>query len=154
MHSAVTHLVIPCDHPPTLTERPLMTTPEKDRTPPVALAAVNLADKFARFEEHWSPKIIAETNGWEIKLVKAKGGFIWHHHDIDEVFCVFSGHLTIHLANQQDIQLHPGEIFVVPKGVEHRPEAEQECQLLLLEPAGEINTGQSTSALTAVDEWI
>ena len=131
-----------------------MTIPHKNRTASDAPEVVNLADKFSRFDEHWSPKIVAETNGWEIKLVKAMGGFVWHHHDIDEVFCVFSGQLTIHLQNQQDVQLHPGEIFVVPKGVEHRPEAEQECRLLLLEPAGVINTGQSAGALTAVDEWI
>ena len=123
-------------------------------TTPAAPAALNLAEKFALFDERWSPKIIAKANGWEIKLVKAQGSFVSHHHDIDEIFCVFSGRLTIHLQDQPDVHVHPGEIFVVPRGIEHRLEAEHECQLLLLEPAGVINTGQAAGALTAVDEWI
>lgn len=123
-------------------------------TPPASPAAVNLADKFELFDEHWSPKIIAQANGWEIKLVKASGGFVWHHHDIDEVFCVFAGRLTIHRQDLPDVHLRPGEIFVVPRGVEHRPEADGECQLLVLEPAGVVNTGQAAGALTAVAEWI
>lgn len=131
-----------------------MSTLDHLDTPPAGPSPVNIADKFTLFEEHWSPKIVAQANGWEIKLVKARGSFVWHHHDADEVFCVFSGKLTIHLQDHPDIQLHPGEIFVVPRGVEHRPEAVAGCQLLLLEPPGVINTGQSAGALTAVDEWI
>jgi mannose-6-phosphate isomerase-like protein (cupin superfamily) len=110
--------------------------------------------EFTLFEEHWSPKIIAQANGWEIKLVRAQGTFIWHDHDVDEVFCVFAGQLSIHLEDQPSIHLRPGEIFVVPRGMRHRPEARSECQLLLLEPPGAINTGQSAGKLTAVDEWI
>ena len=101
----------------------------------------NLAEKFAQFSEHWSPKIVAELNGQHVKLAKLKGEFIWHSHEHeDELFLVVKGRLTIKLRNQ-DVELSEGEFFVVPRGVEHLPVAEEEVHVLLFEPASTLNTG-------------
>jgi mannose-6-phosphate isomerase-like protein (cupin superfamily) len=102
---------------------------------------VNLAEKLALFSEHWSPKIVGELNGQHVKLAKLKGEFIWHHHDNeDELFLVLRGHLVIKLQDR-DVTLNEGEFFIVPKGVEHKPIAEGEVHVLLLEPASTLNTG-------------
>ena len=102
---------------------------------------VNLADKFVLFDEHWSPKIVAELNGQLVKLAKLKGEFIWHSHEHeDELFLVVKGRLTIKLRDG-DIHLDEGEFFVVPRGVQHLPVAEEEAHVLLFEPASTLNTG-------------
>jgi mannose-6-phosphate isomerase-like protein (cupin superfamily) len=116
---------------------------------------VNLDAKFAKFAEHWSPKIIAQLNDLHIKAVKVQGEFVWHSHaDTDELFFVHKGVLTIRLRDR-DVVLHPGEMFVVPKGVEHMPVADGECEMLLIEPAGTVNTGDAGGDKTAHSEpWI
>lgn len=97
---------------------------------------VNLETKLSQFTEHWSPKTVTQFNGHDIMVVKAKGEFVWHKHDdTDDFFLVLKGRLTIQLRNG-DIHLDPGELFVVPKGVEHRPVAKEEVHLLLIEPVG------------------
>jgi mannose-6-phosphate isomerase-like protein (cupin superfamily) len=121
---------------------------------------INLQSKFALFTEHWTPKVIAEMNDYQFKLAKLQGDFVWHKHDTtDETFLVIEGHLTIDLRDESlgntAVHLGPGELYVVPKGVEHRPHAATEVKLLLIEPRGVINTGESTSNLTAAnDVWI
>jgi mannose-6-phosphate isomerase-like protein (cupin superfamily) len=117
---------------------------------------VDLAEKLAAFDEHWSPKIIAQVNDLHIKAVKLLGEFVWHQHDdIDELFLVLAGRLTIRLQGRDDVQLGPGQLFVVPRGLPHCPVAAEECHLLLLEPAGTPNTGdQPESDRTAAPEWI
>ena len=103
---------------------------------------INLAEKFALFQEHWSPKIVAELNGQQVKLAKLQGEFFWHSHKHeDELFLVVKGSLTIRLRDQ-DIHLSEGEFFVVPHGVEHLPVAEEEVHVLLFEPASTVNTGE------------
>jgi len=102
---------------------------------------VNLAEKFARFEERWSPRIVGELNGQLVKLVKLQGEFVWHHHEReDELFLVVAGEMTIELRDRT-VRLGPGEFFIVPRGVEHRPVAEREAQVLLFEPKSTLNTG-------------
>ena len=111
--------------------------------------AVDLADKFTLFSEHFSPKVIARLNDYEIKLVRIKGEFVWHtHEDTDELFLVIDGSLTIQLRNG-DVALRPGQLFVVPQGVEHCPVADGEVQAMLIEPAGLTNTGDAGGPLTA-----
>jgi mannose-6-phosphate isomerase-like protein (cupin superfamily) len=116
---------------------------------------INFADKFAMFSDLWSPKIVAQMNDYHFKLAKVKGEFIWHDHpDTDEVFIVIQGRLMIHLRDGQ-IELNEGEMHVVPKGVEHKPYAEEECWIILIEPAGTINTGEEGGEMTAEgDIWI
>ena len=111
------------------------------------MKTVNLESKLAMFEDHWSPKIVSSFNGHDIMVVKAQGEFNWHSHpDTDDFFLVLKGNLTIKLRNK-DIHLGPGDLFVVPRGVEHCPVAKDEVHLLLIEPAGTPNTGdQSTAA--------
>lgn len=105
------------------------------------LDKVNLSEKFSRFSEHWSPKIVGELNDSYVKLVKVKGEFIWHHHENeDELFMVVKGRLQICLRDR-DVWISPGEFFIVPKGVEHMPIAEEETHILLLEPKSTLNTG-------------
>lgn len=119
-------------------------------------SSINLQEKLSKFSEHWSPKIIAQLNDYHLKLAKVQGEFVWHDHpDTDEVFIVVKGHLTI-LFRDGMVSLNEGEMFVVPKGIEHKPVAEQECHILLVEPAGLVNTGSATdSELTAPnDVWI
>ena len=102
---------------------------------------VNLAASFARFSEPFSPRIVGELNGQHVKLVKADGEFVWHHHDAeDELFLVVKGRLAIHLRDRV-VELGEGELFIVPHGVEHKPVALEETHILLFEPAGTLNTG-------------
>jgi len=116
---------------------------------------VNLAEKFALFSEHWTPKIIAELNDYQIKIVKVEGDFVWHDHsDTDEFFFVIEGTLFIEFENET-MELNTGELYVVPKGVQHRPYALEECKVMLIEPRGVVNTGEAESNLTASnDVWI
>ena len=108
--------------------------------------SVNLAAKLATFSAHWSPKTVAEFNGDDVMVVKVQGEFVWHSHaDTDDFFLVLQGRLTIELRDRK-VQLGPGELFVVPKGVEHRPVAEEEVHLLLIEPSGTPNTGDVATA--------
>jgi mannose-6-phosphate isomerase-like protein (cupin superfamily) len=111
--------------------------------------AVDLAAKLALFTDRWSPKVVARLNDYEIKVVKVEGEFTWHtHDDTDELFLVLAGELTIQLRDG-DVMLQPGQLFVVPRGVEHCPRAEQEVHALLIEPVGVVNTGDSGGPLTA-----
>lgn len=111
---------------------------------------VNIDETFARFAEQWSPKVVACLNDYELKLVRLEGEFVWHaHEDTDELFLVFEGELAIQLRDRT-VTLRPGELFVVPRGVEHCPRADGEVRALLIEPAGVVNTGTAaTSELTA-----
>ena len=113
---------------------------------------VNLAEKFAHFREHWSPKVVGRVDDYEVKLVKVAGDFVWHSHpEEDELFLVVEGALTIHLRDR-DVALGAGEFFIVPRGVEHKPSAAEECKVLLLERRGVVNTGDAeTSALTQAE---
>ncbi|WP_127021290.1 cupin domain-containing protein [Rheinheimera mangrovi] len=117
--------------------------------------AINFKDKFAKFDNHWSPRVIAEMNDYQFKLVKVAGDFVWHDHpDTDEVFIVMDGVLDIEFEDGK-VTLAAGEMFVVPKGVKHKPRAVQECKVLLVEPKGVVNTGDATSELKAEnDVWI
>ena len=116
---------------------------------------INFRDKFALFKEQWSPKVIAEMNDYQCKVVKLAGDFIWHHHqDTDETFLVIDGELRIDFR-EGAVTLSAGEMFVVPKGVEHKPFAEKEVKLLLIEPRGVPNTGHEGGDRTAEnDVWI
>ena len=112
--------------------------------------AVNLKDKLETFSEHWSPRIIADYNGNDIMVVKVKGEFNWHSHpDTDDFFLVIKGQITIKLRDG-DVHLNEGELFVVPKGVEHCPVAADEAELLLIEPQGTPNTGDEATATTKI----
>lgn len=117
--------------------------------------AVNISDKFSKFNDHWSPRVIAEMNDYQFKLAKVQGEFVWHSHpDTDEVFIVVKGSLDI-LFRDGTVTLDEGDMYVVPKGKEHKPVAEAECQIMLVEPKGVINTGEVDSDLTADnDVWI
>lgn len=117
---------------------------------------VNLADKLAAFDDLWAPRIVGQVNDLHVKVVKVQGEFVLHDHaDTDEFFLVVSGRLTIELEDRPDAVLGPGEFFVVPRGVSHRPVAEEQCEILLLEPAGTVNTGEAAdSELTAAERWI
>ena len=119
------------------------------------VAVINLQDKFAKFSEHWTPKVIAEMNDYQFKLVKIEGEFVWHNHsDTDEVFIVVEGKMKIEFEHET-IELNQGEMYVVPKGVQHKPYAEQECKVMLVEPKGVVNTGENSGDLTAQnDVWI
>jgi mannose-6-phosphate isomerase-like protein (cupin superfamily) len=112
---------------------------------------VNLAAKLDRFSEHWSPKIVGELNGQHVKLAKLKGEFVWHHHDDeDELFLVIRGRLRMELRSG-DITIEEGEFLVVPRGVEHRPVADEEVHVLLFEPASTLNTGNVSNERTVAD---
>ena len=116
---------------------------------------INLEDKLSKFSEHWSPKVIAEMNDYQFKLVKIEGEFVWHEHpDTDEVFIVIEGTMQIEFEDRT-IELNEGEMLVVPKGVRHKPYAEEECKVMLVEPRGVVNTGDAEGNLTAPnDDWI
>ena len=115
------------------------------------MEVVNLAQKFALFSDYWSPKIAGELNGQHLKLAKFKGDFVWHHHENeDELFLVVKGRLRIRLRDQE-VTIHEGEFFIVPKGMEHLPIAEEEVQVLLLEPATTVNTGNVHNERTVED---
>ena len=116
---------------------------------------INLNSKFDKFHEHWSPKIIAEMNDYQFKLVKIKNEFIWHQHEhTDEVFIVIEGKISIEFENET-IEINEGEMIVIPKGKQHRPFAKQEAKIMLIEPKGVVNTGNIESEITAPsDQWI
>ena len=116
---------------------------------------INLEDKLSKFSEHWSPKVIAEMNDYQFKLVKIVDEFVWHDHpDTDEVFIVIEGTMKIEFEDRT-IELSEGEMLVVPKGVRHKPYAEEECKVMLVEPRGVVNTGDAEGDLTAPnDDWI
>ena len=110
------------------------------------MESVNLGRKLATFAEHWQPRTVAQFNGHDIMVVKAQGEFVWHDHaDTDDLFLVLAGRLTIQLRDG-DVELGPGELFVVPKGVEHRPVAQEEVHLLIMERSGTPNTGDPATA--------
>src|SRR5262249_55026350 len=117
--------------------------------------AINITEKLAKFSDHWSPKIIARVNDYYFKLVKFQGEFVWHDHkDTDEVFIVLEGEMVIHFRGR-DVPVKKGELFVVPKGVEHKTSAKAECRAMLVEAAGTVNTGDAGGQQTApVDAWI
>jgi mannose-6-phosphate isomerase-like protein (cupin superfamily) len=116
---------------------------------------VNLAQKFSLFSEHWKPKIVGTVNDFHVKLVKLQGEFVWHHHEgEDELFLVVGGRLRIRLRDQDDIVLDEGEFVIIPRGVEHLPVADQECQVVLFEPATTVNTGNVESNRTVAPEDI
>ncbi|WP_458207327.1 cupin domain-containing protein [Haladaptatus sp. NG-SE-30] len=113
---------------------------------------VNLDAAFGSFDEHWSPRLAAELNGQAVKLAKLEGEFVWHHHeDADELFLVTSGELRIEFREEDDVVLEEGEFVVVPWGVEHRPVAEVEVEVLLFEPAETTNTGNVEDERTKTD---
>ena len=116
---------------------------------------INLEDKLSKFSEHWSPKVIAEMNDYQFKLVKIGGEFVWHDHpDTVEVFIVIEGTRQIEFEDRT-IALSEGEMLVVPKGVRHKPYAEEECKVMLVEPRGVVNTGDTGDELTADnDVWV
>ena len=116
--------------------------------------AVNLSDKLATFSERWSPRVVAQMNDVQFKLAKMQGDFVWHsHQDTDEVFLVVKGEMEIGLRDR-DVVLREGEMFVIPRGVEHITRAREECHALIVEPAGVVNTGDAGGDLTARnDVW-
>jgi len=117
--------------------------------------AINFKEKFSQFNEHWSPRVVAQMNDYQFKLVKVEGEFVWHNHpDTDEVFIVIEGGLNIEFRDGL-VTLKAGEMFVIPKGVEHKPKATCECKIMIVEPKGVVNTGDSDSELTAKnDVWV
>lgn len=117
--------------------------------------AINLKSKFAKFSEHWSPKVIAEMNDYQFKISKLQGDFVWHDHkSTDETFLVIEGNLRIDFRDGS-VTIGPGEMYVVPRGVEHKPYAENEVKLMIIEPRGVLNTGEQGGHLTAKnDVWI
>ncbi|HWI32956.1 MAG TPA: cupin domain-containing protein [Lapillicoccus sp.] len=113
---------------------------------------VDLHERLSLFSEHWSPKVIARLNDYAVKVVKLKGEFVWHSHpETDELFLVVEGTLVIQLRDG-DVVVGPGQLYVVPKGVEHRPVAEGDVSVVLVEPEGTVNTGDAGGPLTAVPE--
>jgi len=116
---------------------------------------INLQQQFARFSEHWSPKMVGELNNFAVKIVKVQGEFVWHHHDVeDELFFVIKGRLLMQVRetpeSQSDIWVEEGELIIIPHGVEHRPVAEEETHLMLLEPTTTVNTGNVASERTVL----
>ncbi|HIB23919.1 MAG TPA: cupin domain-containing protein [Candidatus Poseidoniales archaeon] len=116
---------------------------------------INLREKLSKFSDHWSPKVIAEMNDYQFKLVKIKGDFVWHNHeDTDEVFIVIEGKMKIEFENET-VELNEGDMYVVAKGIQHKPSAENECKIMLVEPRGVVNTGNTEGELTTPnDVWI
>jgi mannose-6-phosphate isomerase-like protein (cupin superfamily) len=116
--------------------------------------AINLARKLATFAEHWSPRVVAEMNDYQFKLVKLQGDFVWHSHaDTDEVFLVLHGAMEIGFRDR-DVTVREGEMYVIPRGAEHITRASSECHALIIEPRGVVNTGDSGGELTAAnDVW-
>ena len=113
---------------------------------------LNLERAFDSFDEQWAPRIAAELNGQAVKLAKVEGEFVWHQHDeADELFLVRAGELTIEFRDEPDVTLQEGELVVVPRGVEHRPVAETEAEILLFEPAETRNTGDVDDEMTQTD---
>ncbi|MGF6087971.1 cupin domain-containing protein [Pseudomonas sp. 18173] len=120
-----------------------------------AYESLNFTEKLARIDTHWSPRVIAEMNDYQFKVVKLLGDFIWHDHlDTDETFIVLQGQLRIDFRDGH-VLVNAGEMYVVPKGIEHKPSAAQEVKLLLIEPKGVLNTGREGGERTAEnDVWI
>ena len=116
---------------------------------------INFNEKYSMFNKFWSPRIIAEMNNYQFKLAKIKGEFVWHDHKhTDETFIVIKGEMTLKFRNSE-VKLSEGEMYVVPKGVEHKPCAESECKILVVEPRGVINTGDTIGEMTIEkDLWI
>lgn len=116
---------------------------------------VNFSEKFGKFDDHWAPRVVAEMNDYQFKLARIEGEFIWHSHaDTDETFIVLEGAMTIHFREGR-VDLRAGEMYVVPRGVEHKPAAARECCILLVEPRGVANTGDEGGDLTAPgDAWV
>jgi mannose-6-phosphate isomerase-like protein (cupin superfamily) len=113
------------------------------------MAKVNLRQKLSLFADHWAPRAVASLNDYEVKVVKVQGDFVWHSHaDTDELFLVLRGRLRIDLRDGA-VDLGEGELYVVPRGVEHKPFAAEECEMLLVEPRGVVNTGDAGGPLTA-----
>ncbi|MCH2134091.1 MAG: cupin domain-containing protein [Phycisphaerales bacterium] len=119
------------------------------------MEAINITNALGRFHDHWSPRIIAELNGQQVKLAKFLGAFDWHSHPgEDEMFLVLDGSFTMEFRDRT-VELKTGEMIVVPRGVEHRPVADEECAVMLVEPTGLINTGDAeTSDRTTTGTWI
>jgi mannose-6-phosphate isomerase-like protein (cupin superfamily) len=110
------------------------------------MAAINLAEKLSSFSERWQPSVVGQFNGHDVMVAKVKGEFVWHKHDdTDDFFLVLKGRITIRM-HEGNVTLGPGEVFVVPKGVEHCPVAEEEAHILLIEPSGTPNTGDAATA--------
>jgi mannose-6-phosphate isomerase-like protein (cupin superfamily) len=118
-------------------------------------SVINLEEKLGKFSDHWAPKVVAQMNDYQFKLVKITGEFVWHRHaDTDEVFIVLDGEMTIEFR-ESSIHLKAGEMCVVPKGAEHKPVAENECKMMLVEPCDVVNTGDAGGAYTAPNNiWI
>lgn len=115
---------------------------------------INLAQKLSMFDEPWLPKIVARLNDYDIQVVKIKGEFVWHvHEETDEFFLVISGRLTIQMRDG-NVELGPGELYVIPRGVEHCPRSDEGAELMLIEPTGTVNTGNAGGEMTAVKEPI
>ena len=116
---------------------------------------INLKQKFSKLLEYWSPRVISEMNDYQIKIVKIKGNFIWHNHEnTDELFYIIEGNMNIHFIDST-VYLDKGDLFVVPKGVEHMPSADGECLVMLIEPKGTKNTGDRNHNLTTENDiWI
>jgi len=121
----------------------------------MAYQSINFEEKLSLFSEHWSPKVIAQMNDYQFKVVKVEGDFVWHHHKgTDETFIILEGKLRIDFRDGH-VDLNEGEMYVIPKGVEHKPFAENEAKILIIEPTGVVNTGEEASAKTAEsDVWI
>jgi mannose-6-phosphate isomerase-like protein (cupin superfamily) len=121
----------------------------------VSDSAINLHDKLALFSDHWSPRVVAEMNDYQFKLARLQGEFVWHAHaDTDEVFIVLQGEMRLEFRDGA-VPLAAGEMYVVPRGVEHRPVAATECCVMLVEPRGVVNTGDAGGAYTAAnDVWV
>ena len=116
---------------------------------------INLDDKFGLFADQWSPRVVAELNDYQFKLARIEGEFVWHSHaDTDEAFIVVDGEMSIEFRDGC-VELKAGEMFVVPRGVEHKPVAHSECRIMLIEPRGVVNTGDAGGERTAAgDNWI
>ena len=119
------------------------------------MSKVNFRDKLSKFSDQWTPKVIAEMNDYQFKLVKIEGDFVWHEHDdTDEAFIVIEGSMRIEFEDGS-VELEEGEMYVVPKGVRHKPCADSECKVMLVEPRGVVNTGDADCDMTAPnDEWV
>ncbi|MBP12360.1 MAG: cupin [Euryarchaeota archaeon] len=119
------------------------------------MTKVNFTEKLSEFSDLWSPKVIAEMNDYQFKLVKIEGEFVWHNHtDTDEAFIVLQGSMFIEMESET-VHLNEGEMYVVPKGVDHKPYSLEECKVMLVEPRGVVNTGNVTNDLTSSnDVWI
>lgn len=122
---------------------------------PSPYSAINFADKYALFHEQWAPKVVAEMNDYQFKIARLEGEFVWHQHsETDETFIVLEGELVIYFRDGE-VSVRAGEMYVVKKGIEHKPSAARETKLLLIEPRGVLNTGDETNERTAVnDVWI